>query len=170
MGCHGRQRQSQDPHTLCSAQSTVSKFSVNARVIASTQDKSIDDVEDTLLAMVAKHSNRAKPHSHSGNICSVLSQPNKVDKVQIKEDETSVNGRTHGVRQAKSHVIQCNVSEASQKKQGSLIDPMEASLVLTSETWSASCVKRLTSVALTITRSHLLPSLLLELLQSANGD
>jgi hypothetical protein len=97
-------------------QTAHSKFSVNAHDVATAQD----DSEDVMLAMVTKHSTRA-PSSHPGDICSVLSQPAKTAKVQVKENEIEINGRTC-VRQVQSHDTQCNVFQACCKRQGSLID------------------------------------------------
>ena len=55
--------------------STSSKFSVNAHDVTSMQGIPPDDkLEDILIAMVTKHSNRAnKLSSHSGDVRSVLS-------------------------------------------------------------------------------------------------
>jgi hypothetical protein len=58
-------------------QSDQSKFSVNTHL---TQDTASDNIDDVLLAMVTKHSNRAKSSSHPADIRSVLSQPAKAAK------------------------------------------------------------------------------------------
>jgi hypothetical protein len=99
----------------------VSKFSVNAHDIISAQDDPPQDSEDVLLAMVTKHSKRARPPGYPGDVCSVLSQPVQTAKLKVKEDEISVNGHTY-VKQVQSHDIQYNVSQASRRKQDSLID------------------------------------------------
>jgi hypothetical protein len=94
-----------------------SKYSINAHL---TQDTPVDNVDDVLLSMVTKHTNRTLPDSHPADVRSVLSQPVKVPKVQIKE-EVVVNGHKY-VRQVQVHDIQYRVSQASRRKKGSLID------------------------------------------------
>ena len=95
-----------------------SKYSINSHV---TQDAQPDSVDDVLLAMVTKHTNRTVPNSHPADVRSVLSQPVKTPKVQIKEEELIINGHKY-VRQVQIHDIQYRVSQASSRKKGSLID------------------------------------------------
>jgi hypothetical protein len=97
-----------------------SKFSVNTHsTIPDTPSEHIDDV---LLAMVTKHSNRStRASSHPGDIRSVLSQSTKAAKAQVQDDEISVNGHKY-VRHVQSHNIQYSVSQASRRKKSSLID------------------------------------------------
>ena len=104
-------------------QSAQSKFSVNAHTATLIQDTPPDDLEDLLLAMVTQHSNWcAKPSSHLGDICSVLSQAAKAAKVQVKDKNgISINNHTY-MQQVQCHNIQYNVSQASCKNQGYLID------------------------------------------------
>ena len=52
----------------------ASKISFNQHI---TQDTPSDEVDDMLLAMVHKHSNRSKPNSHPADVRSVLSQAAK---------------------------------------------------------------------------------------------
>jgi hypothetical protein len=116
-----------------------SKYSINSHSLATDTSENLDDI---LLAMVTKHSNRATPKSHPGDIRSVLSQPAKAvkdvkaAKVQVQDHEISVNGTkyiqvqdheisvngTKYIRQGNSHDIQYHVSQASRQKKGSLID------------------------------------------------
>jgi hypothetical protein len=96
-----------------------SKYAVNTHLL--TNGTPSDDIEDALIAMVTIHYNRPMPSSHPGYICKVLSQPNKTTKAQVQDHEISVNGHTY-VRQANSHGILYNVSQASRKKKSSLID------------------------------------------------
>jgi hypothetical protein len=98
-----------------------SKFSVNAHDTALTPAASTDNIDDVLLAMVTKHSNRPKPSSHPGDIRSLLSQPVKAPATSFKDDEISVNGHKY-VRQVQSHELHYSVSQASRKKKSSLID------------------------------------------------
>ena len=86
-----------------------------------TQDTPPDNIDDVLIAMVTKHTNRTIPGSHPADVRSVLSQPAKTPKVQIKEEEIVVNGHKY-VRQVQIHDIQYRVSQASRRKKGSLID------------------------------------------------
>jgi hypothetical protein len=95
-----------------------SKFSVNTHL---TQDAPVGTVDDVLIAMVTKHSNREKPPSHPADVRAVLSQPVKEPKVQIKDDTLTINGHKY-VRQVLSHDIQYSVSQASRRTKGSLID------------------------------------------------
>jgi hypothetical protein len=91
-----------------------------------------DDLDDTLIAMVTKHSNRQIPPSHAGDVRSVLSQASKAakaDKVHVQDTEVSINGAiyvrkgTEGTsRKVNSHDIRYCVSQASRNKTGSLID------------------------------------------------
>jgi hypothetical protein len=81
-----------------------------------------DNIDDVLLAMVAKHSNRStRPSSHPGDIRSVLSQPTKAAKAKVQDHEISVKSHTY-VQQVLSHDIQYSVSQASRRKKSSLID------------------------------------------------
>jgi hypothetical protein len=96
-----------------------SKYAVNTHSL--TNNTSSDGIEDALIAMVTKHSNRPTPVSHPGDIRKVLSQPNKTIKAQVQDHEISVNGHMY-VRQASSHDVLYNVSQASRKKKNSLID------------------------------------------------
>jgi hypothetical protein len=83
---------------------------------------SADNIDDVLLAMVTKHSNRSTgPSSHPGDICSVLYQPTKTAKAQVQDHVISVNGQTY-VQQVQSHDIKYSVSHASHRKKSSLID------------------------------------------------
>jgi hypothetical protein len=100
------------------AQSASSKFSVDSHTAADAPEADLDDV---LIAMVTKHSNRSKPHSHPGDMRTVLSQPATTSKATVQDDEVKVNGHTC-VRKAMSHDIQHSVSLASRKKKSSLID------------------------------------------------
>jgi hypothetical protein len=103
-------------------QSDQSKFSVNTHAATLTQDTTCDNLDDVLLAMVTKHSNRStQPSSHPGDICSVLSEPTKAAKAKVQDHEISVNGHTY-VQQVQSHDIQYSVSQASCRKKSSLID------------------------------------------------
>jgi hypothetical protein len=98
-----------------------SKFSVNAHL---TQEAPEDLMGDgVLLAMLAKQSNRALPSSHPADVRSVLDQAAKKtsSQVQVKDDAISVDGHTC-VCMAKVHDIRCNVSQASRRKQGLLVD------------------------------------------------
>jgi hypothetical protein len=98
-----------------------SKFSVNAHL---TQEAPEDLMGDgVLLAMLTKQSNRALPSSHPAEVRSVLAQAIKKtsSQVQVKDDEISVNGHTY-VRIAKVHDIRYDVSQASCRKQGLLVD------------------------------------------------
>jgi hypothetical protein len=97
-----------------------SKFSINAHEIVS-DDPSADDIEDFLLAMVTKHSNRTDTRKNPMDIRSVLSQPAKGTKVQIKDAEITVNGHKY-VRQVQCHDIKYDVSKAARRARGSLID------------------------------------------------
>jgi hypothetical protein len=80
--------------------SDQSKFSVNTHTATLTQDSTpSDNMDDILLAMVTKHSNRStRPSSHPGDIRLVLSQPTKTAKAQVQDHEISLNGHTY-VRQ-----------------------------------------------------------------------
>jgi hypothetical protein len=100
------------------AQAGSSKFSVNSHAATDAPEADLDDV---LIAMVTKHSNRSKPHSHPGDMRTVLSQPAMTSKATVQDDEVKVYGHTY-VRKAMSHDIQHSVSLASQKKKSSLID------------------------------------------------
>ena len=60
---------------------TQSKFSIILHDVTLTQDVPPNKLEDVLIGMVTKHSNRADPNSHPGDIRSVLSQPAKTAKV-----------------------------------------------------------------------------------------
>jgi hypothetical protein len=100
------------------AQSGSSKFSINSHAATDAPEADLDEV---LIAMVTKHSNRSKPHSHPGDIRTVLSQPAMTSKATVQDDEVKVNGHTY-VRKAMSHDIQHRVSLASRKKKSSLID------------------------------------------------
>jgi hypothetical protein len=103
-------------------QSDQSKFSVNTQTATLTQDTPSDNIDDVLLAMVTKHSNRStRPNSHPGDFRSVLSQPTKTAKAQVQDHEISVNGQTY-VRQVQSHDTQYSVSQAFRRKKISLID------------------------------------------------
>ncbi len=95
-----------------------SKFSINTHM---TQDIQPDSVDDVLNAMVTKHTNCTVPTSHPADIRSVLSQPVKTPKVQVKEEELIINGHK-SVRKVQVHDIQHRVSQASSRKKGSLID------------------------------------------------
>ena len=70
------------------APSGPSKFSINSHT---TTDPSSDDLEDVLLAMVTKHSNRSKPYGNPADIRKVLSQPATATKAQVKDDEVQIN-------------------------------------------------------------------------------
>jgi hypothetical protein len=96
-----------------------SKYAVNSHSL--TNDTPSDDIEDAPIAMVTKHYNQTTPISQPGDIHKVLSQPNTTPKAQVQDHEISVNGHTY-VRQANSHDILYNVSQASRKKKSSLID------------------------------------------------
>jgi hypothetical protein len=60
-----------------------------------THDVSSDNIDDVLIAMVTKHSNRKIPTTHPGDVRSVLSQPAKATKVQVQDHELSINGDTY---------------------------------------------------------------------------
>jgi hypothetical protein len=98
-----------------------SKFSVNTHTV--TDDIPPDDLDDILLAMVTKQSNRAraKPNSHPADVRSVLSQPIKAAKAQVTDEQILINGHTY-VRQVQSHEVRYTMSHASRRNQGSLID------------------------------------------------
>jgi hypothetical protein len=101
--------------------SDSSKYSVNAHV---TEDAPEDLMGDgVLLAMVTKQSHRALPNSHPADVRSVLAQATKKapSTVQVQDDTVSFNGHSY-VRVAKVHDIRYDVSQASRRKQGSLID------------------------------------------------
>jgi hypothetical protein len=76
--------------------SAKSKFSVNTHTV--TDDMPPDDLDDILLAMVTKQSNRAKPNSHPADVRSVLSQPIKAAKAQVTDEQILINGHAY-VRQ-----------------------------------------------------------------------
>ena len=98
--------------------SDYSKLSVKTHL---TQDTPLDKVDDLLIAMVTKHTNREKPNSHPADVLTVLSQPVKEAKVQIKDDTLTINGHKY-VGQVQSHDIQYSVPQASCRTKGSLID------------------------------------------------
>ena len=109
---------------------TSSTVSVNMHDVDDVCDTPPADLtDDLLLAMIHKHSNRAKPKSHHGDVRSVMSQSVKpapkpaikAAKAQVQDDEILFNGHKY-VRQVQVHDIQYNVSQASHKNSGSLID------------------------------------------------
>ena len=118
----------------CTAAShaTSSTVSVNMHDIDTVcESPPAELTEDLLLAMIHKDSDHAsKPKSHHGDVTrSIMSQPVKPAikpaikpaKAQVQDNEMLINGHTY-VRQGQVHDIQYNVSQASHKNSGSLID------------------------------------------------
>ena len=146
-----------------------SKFSVNAH--HATQDAPLDAVNDVLLAMVTQHSNWAKPNSHPADTHSILSQPAKATKVQVKDDKISVNACARA--RAKSSLTSSSAARpkllVTSRVLSSIEAQMEALPAATPGSVSAILIKGLTFVVSTTVRS--LPLLLsrLELLCDPNG-
>jgi hypothetical protein len=101
---------------------------IAANIHDATHDVSPNSVDDLLIAMVTKHSNRKLPTTHPGDVRMVLSQAAKVPKVQVQDQELSINGDTYRkvngdtYRKVNFHEVRYNVSRASHREQSSLID------------------------------------------------
>ena len=88
--------------------STSCKVSINAHYYFDVRS-SPRELEEVLITMVTKHSNRAsKPSSHYGDVRSVMSQPNKATikaaKAQVMDEEIKINRHLH-IRHNDSHMI-----------------------------------------------------------------
>ncbi len=98
----------------------------NSHAITPITDLPPDDIDDELIAMVTKHSNRDLPSSHPGDIRKVLGQASnptsKKGKVQIHDQSVSLNGGIYDLRKVSSHLVTYSVSRASRRTPDSLID------------------------------------------------
>ena len=110
-----------DLQTQRHEQSRHTQSKISANIHNATHDVSSDHLDDLLIAMVTKHTNRTLPATHPGDIRSVLSQPAKATKVRVQDGELTINGDKY-VRKINSHDIRYNVSSTSRIKQSSLID------------------------------------------------
>jgi hypothetical protein len=136
------------------AESDQSKLSVNMHTVTLTPDAPPNNIDDVLLTMVTKHTNRSTgPSSHPGDIRSVLSQPTKVAKAQVQDLEIYVSTviRMCDKSSLMTSNTVCPKPLAERNVLSKIEVPMEASQVLTQGSLNAIIIEWLVFVASILT-------------------